>query len=105
MRLEVVSRISWDVIEAGIEAATLNLQNPAHRCHRIFAEPGLYERVPRFDSLAKYAAAFFRMSRSSRHPPQLSLQLPQLLLLSVDHLMLATLITVALDPVAPGSYW
>ena len=33
-------------------------------------------------------------------PPQLSLQAPQLLLLSADRLMLAALATVALDPVA-----
>lgn len=41
------------------------------------------ERAPHFASLAKYAAAFFRMSRSSVDPRQFSLELPDLLRLFI----------------------
>src|SRR5690606_29132233 len=52
-------------LEPGIEAAGVDTQAPAHCAHgELLAMLG-NKRVPHFASLAKYAVAFFRMSRSS----------------------------------------
>src|SRR5690606_9988549 len=49
----------------GIEPAALDAQHPAHAGNAKFRQVRLHERVLRPYPLAKYAAAFFRMSRSS----------------------------------------
>ena len=49
----------------GIVAAGMHFHHPAHASHRMLGFMSPDECVPYRDSLAKYAAAFFRMSRSS----------------------------------------
>lgn len=49
----------------GVVAARMDLHHAAHRPHGMLFFMGTDEGVPYRDSLAKYAAAFFRMSRSS----------------------------------------
>ena len=53
-------------LEPGVEAATRDRQEPAHGLHRKMESSLFHERVPGSDSLAKYAVAFFKMSRSRR---------------------------------------
>ena len=48
-----------------IEAAARRLEHAAHRCDPELVLVRLHERVLRLQPLAKYAAAFFRLSRSS----------------------------------------
>ncbi len=48
-----------------VEAAELNLKNTAYAGEFEFGSMGLSGRVLHSDCFAKYAAAFFRMSRSS----------------------------------------
>ena len=52
-------------LQPGIEAARADAQVPTHRPHLISRPMVDDERVSHFASLAKYAVAFFRMSRSS----------------------------------------
>lgn len=52
-------------LEPGIEAADLDAQAATHRPDREQRTMLGDERVSHFASLAKYAVAFFRMSRSS----------------------------------------
>ena len=53
------------VLQPGVEPAGMDAKTPAHRAHREQRAMIGYERVSHFASLAKYAVAFFRMSRSS----------------------------------------
>lgn len=53
------------VLEPGVEAAGLDTQAPTHGADRKQQAVLGDERVLHFASLAKYPAAFFRMSRSS----------------------------------------
>jgi hypothetical protein len=53
------------LFEPGIESAGMNFQHTTHGHHWILLESCLYERVFFFDSLAKYTAASFNISRSS----------------------------------------
>ena len=48
-----------------LEAASMNLENTGHAGEFEFASVRLNKRVRHADCFAKYAAAFFRMSRSS----------------------------------------
>src|SRR5690606_7699355 len=52
-------------LQPGVKPATLDLQHPAHHRHAELGSVIPNERVPYPDSLAKYAAAFFRIARSS----------------------------------------
>src|SRR5690606_757802 len=52
-------------LQPGIEPARLDAQAPAHRTDGKLTPMLGHERVSHFASLAKYAVAFFRMSRSS----------------------------------------
>jgi hypothetical protein len=49
----------------GIIAAAVNPKNPAHHSHAVFVTVCPDKRVLYSGSFAKYAAAFFKMSRSS----------------------------------------
>jgi hypothetical protein len=49
----------------GIEPTPTDLQHSTHGRHAKLPVMGLHEAVLHRDSLAKYAAAFFKMSRSS----------------------------------------
>src|SRR5690606_32898576 len=51
--------------QPGVVAAAVHAQHPAHRDQAELADVRAHERVLRPYPLAKYAAAFFRMSRSS----------------------------------------
>ena len=53
------------LVDPGIEATPSDLQDPAHPPDREPIPLRMNEGVLYSDSLAKYAAAFFRMSRSS----------------------------------------
>jgi len=53
------------VLEPGVKAARMDAQAAAHRPNRKHRTMPDDERVSHFASLAKYAVAFFRMSRSS----------------------------------------
>jgi len=53
------------LVHPGVEAAGRDLQDPTHRPHLELGPVSVDERVPYSDPLAKYAAAFFKMSRSS----------------------------------------
>jgi hypothetical protein len=48
-----------------VKPASVHPHDPAHRRQPIFATMIQDKRVPHPDALAKYAAAFYRMSRSS----------------------------------------
>ena len=52
-------------VNPGVEAARSDFQDVAHRANRESVTLRVDERVLYSDSLAKYAAAFFSMSRSS----------------------------------------
>ena len=49
----------------GVVTAGMNIQRQTHPLHRILFLMVLDKRVPHPDCFAKYAAAFFNMSRSS----------------------------------------
>src|SRR3546814_3137958 len=51
--------------EPGIKPAGMNVEHSAHRADGELRAMHLDKRVLHFASLAKYAVAFFRMSRSS----------------------------------------
>src|SRR5574341_2130779 len=53
-------------LQPGIVTALRHLQHPAHQHYRKIPATTFHERVLCSDSLAKYAAAFFNRSRSSR---------------------------------------
>ena len=53
------------LLEPSIVAAPMNRHHPAQGADRKLLFIRLDESVPHMDSLAKYAVAFFRMSRSS----------------------------------------
>jgi len=57
--------LALGLFEPGIESAGMNFQHSIHGRHWILLESCLYERVFFFDSLAKYTAASFNISRSS----------------------------------------
>src|SRR5512135_3656895 len=56
----------WFSLQPSVETATRYVEEPAHDFNREMESPLLHERVPGSDSLAKYAVAFFKMSRSMR---------------------------------------
>lgn len=58
------ARTRWAILP-GIVAAATHMQGPTEARHPMVRLLSLDERVPHVDSLAKYAAAFFKMSRSS----------------------------------------
>ena len=51
-------------MQLSVEAAAMNLENTAHAGEFEFASVSLNKRVLHSDCFAKYAAAFFKMSRS-----------------------------------------
>ena len=53
------------VLEPSVETARMDAQATAHRPHRKQGAMLSDERAPHLASLAKYAVAFFRISRSS----------------------------------------
>ena len=59
------SPLAQRVLQPGIKAARVDAQTPTHRTHRKQRAMLGNERVSHFASRAKYAVAFFRMSRSS----------------------------------------
>src|SRR2546425_5464325 len=63
--LVVSSTITLGHLQPGIETTAMHAQNAAHRIDSKFLCVLAHERVLHPDALAKYAAAFFRMSRSS----------------------------------------
>ena len=61
--------------QPGIETIAMNAQGSRQYDDTILVEPRLYERVLFFDSLTKYTAASFRISRSYLgHPTKLSFE-------------------------------
>ena len=57
--------LALGLFEPGLESAGMNFQHSTHGLHWILLESCLYERVFFFDSLAKYTAGSFNISRSS----------------------------------------
>jgi hypothetical protein len=53
------------LLSLGIETAGMNIKHFAHHSDRMLLHVVLDKRVPHPDCFAKYAAAFFKMSRSS----------------------------------------
>jgi hypothetical protein len=54
-----------ELSEPGVKSASMHPKNPAYRWYFEHGPMILDERVPYLDAFAKYAAVFFRMSRSS----------------------------------------
>ena len=52
-------------MQPSVEATAMNLENTAHAGEFEFTSVSLNKRLLHSDCFAKYAAAFFRMSRSS----------------------------------------
>src|SRR5690606_42046960 len=57
--------LTMGIAPPGVVTANVNVENLAEPAHRILSRILLDKRVLQPDSLAKYAAAFFNMSRSS----------------------------------------
>src|SRR5690606_12623294 len=55
---------AWFAILPGVIATSRNLQATAHQSYRVLVAAALDHRVPLDDSLAKYAAASLKKSRS-----------------------------------------
>ena len=55
---------AWTAVHPRIVAAGRYIHNPSHHPDWILEPQLIHRRVPGSDSLAKYAAAFFSMSRS-----------------------------------------
>src|SRR5512134_3910197 len=53
-------------LQPSIKATAGEVQHPRHDRHRVIPSPLLHKRVPGSHSLAKYAVAFFKISRSNR---------------------------------------
>ena len=58
-------RTGW-AASPGIVAASTHAQRPAQRCEPTLCLMRVDKAIPHVDSVAKYMAAFFKMSRSSR---------------------------------------
>ena len=53
------------LLKPGVKTTGMNIQHPTEQANRPATDVVTDEGVPQSDSFAKYAAAFFNMSRSS----------------------------------------